>query len=67
MQPCVFDASNYVNNDSSAHSLGRAILNSANDVVVMPKLALTPGEDYCFSLTSGNESVNTCFTVDSNA
>ncbi len=64
---CVFDGTNYSNPDSSSQSLGRQILKSANAVVVMPKAPLTPGETYCFSVNSRNESVSSCFTVDPNA
>ena len=64
---CSFDGTTYANGDGSARSLARSILNGANAVVVMPEAPLAPGESYCFSVDSGNETVSSCFTVDANA
>ncbi|MGI9622394.1 MAG: hypothetical protein ACR2PK_06115, partial [Acidimicrobiales bacterium] len=67
IQHCVFDGSNYSNPDGSARSLGRSILNSANAVVLMPRQALDPGEEYCFTARSKGVTVGACFIVDPNA
>jgi hypothetical protein len=64
---CVFDAATYVNGETKAEALGRNILDSADAVVVMAMSPLEPGADYCFSVSSGGESVSSCFSVDPNA
>ena len=64
---CVFDAATYVNGESKAQALGRNILDSADAVVVMAMSPLEPGADYCFSVSSGGESVSSYFSVGPNA
>lgn len=48
---CVFDESTYQNPDPSAGSLGRAILNSRDAVVLIPRDPLNPGSTYTVSIT----------------
>ena len=53
---CVFDETTYNNPDHSAESLGRAILNFRDAVVLIPKEPLIPGNTYFVSITVNGES-----------
>lgn len=48
---CAFHKNNYVNPNSAEQSLGRAILDMRDAVVLMPRLPLTSGATYSVSIT----------------
>ena len=48
---CVFDGTTYHNPDNFAESLGRAILNSRDAIVLIPKEPLITGNTYSVSIT----------------
>ena len=48
---CIFDETSYNNPDHSAESLGRAILNSRDAIVLIPKEPLITGNTYAVSIT----------------
>lgn len=48
---CVFDETSYTNPDANAQSLGRAILNSRDAIVMMPREPFVAGRQYAVSLT----------------
>jgi uncharacterized protein YkwD len=63
IEHCVFDETNYSNPDSSAQSLGRAVLGARDAIVLIPKEPLVPGATYTVSLTLANGSYTWSFHV----
>ncbi|MBO9998251.1 MAG: hypothetical protein J7641_04450 [Cyanobacteria bacterium SID2] len=59
----VFDETSYTNPDSSAQSLGRAVLDSRDAIVLMPQSPLTPGATYTASITANSETYTWSFSV----
>jgi uncharacterized protein YkwD len=60
---CVFGETTYVNPDPSQQSLGRAILDARDAVVLIPRDPLTPGAHYTVSLTVGGQTHTWSFTA----
>lgn len=60
---CVFDETSYTNPNSSAQSLGRAILNTRDAIVLMPREPLIPGKTYSVSITVNGKNYAWTFTV----
>jgi len=60
---CVFDESSYTNPDHSAQSLGRAILDSRDAIVIIPMEPLTPGRNYSISVTVNGETHRWSFST----
>jgi uncharacterized protein YkwD len=61
---CAFDATSYVNPDSNAQSIGRAIMAMDNAVVVIPQQPLQGGATYDVAIVAGGQSARWSFTVD---
>lgn len=60
---CIFDETNYQNPDPAARRLGRAILDTRDAIVLIPRLPLTPGETYSVSITANGQTYRWSFTV----
>jgi hypothetical protein len=60
---CVFDETTYTHPDSAQQSLGRAILNSRDAVVILPRDPLSPGSRYTVSITVNGGSYTWSFFV----
>ena len=60
---CVFDETTYNNPDSSARALGRAILDSRDAIVLIPRAPLIPGGNYSVSITANGNSYAWSFSV----
>jgi uncharacterized protein YkwD len=60
---CVFDETTYANSDSSARTLGRAILDSGDAIVLIPRDPLTSGESYSVSITANGKSYSWSFST----
>jgi hypothetical protein len=60
---CVFDETSYNNPDNSAESLGRAILNFRDAIVLIPKDPLIPGNTYSVSVTVNGDSHRWSFST----
>ncbi|WP_448595462.1 CAP domain-containing protein [Thermoflexus hugenholtzii] len=60
---CVFDETTYTHPDSAQQSLGRAILNSRDAVVILPRDPLGPGSRYTVSITVNGRSYTWSFFV----
>ena len=58
---CVFDETSYNNPDGFAESLGRAILNFRDAIILIPRAPLIPGEAYSVSITVNGESLQWSF------
>lgn len=58
-----FDETNYTNPDGSAQSTGRAVLNSRDCIVLMPKDPLQAGQTYTVSITNDGSQYTWSFTV----
>ena len=63
LEHCVFTESTYVNADSSAQSLGRAVLAGRDAVVLIPRAPLVTGSVYTASLTVNGTTHTWSFTV----
>jgi hypothetical protein len=63
LQHCVFDETSYSNPDSTQQSLGRAILDSRDAIVLIPRSQLTPGSSYDVTITANGQTYNWTFTV----
>jgi hypothetical protein len=64
---CEFDENNYQNPDASLQSLGRAVLDSRDAIVIVPKTPLTPGATYTVSVTANAQTYTWSFTVSASA
>lgn len=62
---CVFDETSYSNPDRSAQFLGRAILNSRDAIVLIPREPLVPGRTYSVSITESGETHQWSFSTTS--
>ncbi len=60
---CVFSESTYFNPDRSAQSLGRAILDSRDAIVLIPENPLLPGNHYSVSITVNGEAHQWSFST----
>ena len=60
---CVFDESTYTNPDRAAQSLGRAILDSRDAIVLIPKAPLVPGNTYSVSITVNGDTHQWSFST----
>jgi hypothetical protein len=65
VEHCVFDETNYVNPDPGSQSLGRAILDGRDAIVIMPRNTLVVGATYQASVTSNAQTTTWTFTVTS--
>jgi hypothetical protein len=59
---CIFGETDYANSIASLQSLGRALLNASDAVVLIPKAPLTAGQ-YTVSITASGQTVTWTFTV----
>ena len=64
---CVFDETDYANPDATLQSLGRAILDARDAIVLIPRQPLTPGASYSVSITANGETYDWAFSVASGA
>jgi uncharacterized protein YkwD len=62
---CVYSETSYVNADASAQSLGRAVLNTRDAVVLVPRSPLAAGKRYTASITVGGTAHTWSFRVGS--
>jgi len=60
---CVFDETNYSNSSLSTQNSGRAILNSRDAVVLMPRDPLQFGQTYTASITANAVQYSWTFAV----
>lgn len=63
LEACVFDETTYKNSDPSAQSLGRAVLNMRDTVVLIPRAPLQNGSTYTASITVNGQTYTWSFTV----
>lgn len=63
LQHCVFTESTYANVDANSQSLGRAILNSRDAVVLVPRQPLVNGHTYTVSMTVSGSTLTWSFSV----
>ncbi|MEP7358828.1 MAG: CAP domain-containing protein, partial [Anaerolineales bacterium] len=59
---CVFSETDYANSISNLQSLGRALLNASDAVILIPKLPLTAGA-YTVSITANGQTATWTFNV----
>lgn len=57
----IFDETSYVNPDASAQSLGRAILDSRDAIVLIPEMPLEPGETYSVEISANGTTYDWSF------
>ncbi|MCC6188008.1 MAG: CAP domain-containing protein [Anaerolineales bacterium] len=67
LEHCVFSESTYTHPEGAAQGLGRAILNSRDAVVLVPRAPLAPGVAYTVSLTANGQTHTWSFSVAANA
>ncbi len=67
LEHCVYDETSYYNSDSSAQSLGRAVLDPRDAIVLVPRQPLTPGATYTASITANGQTYTWSFTVSAGA
>jgi hypothetical protein len=67
LEHCVFDETTYENPESSSQSLGRAILDSRDAIVLIPKEPLYPGETYSVSISANGKTTTWSFSVSDQA
>lgn len=60
---CLFDETTYVNPDSGTQSLGRAVLNNRDAIVIMPRDPLVSGQEYDVSVTVNGSKIEWSFSV----
>ena len=63
IEHCLFDETNYANPDLAQQDLGRAILDSRDAIVMIPRDPLLPGATYHVSVTVNGESHAWFFSV----
>lgn len=64
---CVFDETTFTHPDPNQQRIGRAVLNSRDAVVVIPREPLPPGTRYTVSLTVNGQIYTWSFSVDATA
>jgi hypothetical protein len=67
LEHCVFTEATYTHPDGAAQSLGRAILNTRDAVVLVPRAPLSPGATYSASITANGVTRSWSFTIADNA
>lgn len=60
---CLFDETSYTNPDHSSQSLGRAILDSRDAIVLIPRDPLVPGKTYSVSISVNGDSHQWSFST----
>jgi hypothetical protein len=60
---CVFHEATYANPDPGARELGRAILDSRDAIVLIPRDPLIPGKSYSVSITANGKSYSWFFSI----
>jgi hypothetical protein len=65
LEHCTFNETNYSNGNASTQNLGRAVLDSRDAVVIMPRSPLTVGQSYTASVTHNSTTYTWSFTVGS--
>ncbi len=63
VEHCIYSESTYTSPDSSAQSLGRAVLSMRDAIVIMPRSPLTQGADYEVSITADGNAYTWTFRV----
>jgi uncharacterized protein YkwD len=63
LEHCIFDETNYYNPNSSYQSLGRAVLNARDAIVIMPRQPLSVGQSYTVSITANGTTTTWTFTT----
>jgi uncharacterized protein YkwD len=67
LEHCFFDETNYTNPEASAQSLGRAILDLRDAIVLIPRQPLVPGTTYTVSITVNGRTYGWSFRVGNGA
>lgn len=62
---CLFDETSYVNPDNGTQSTGRAVLNSRDAIIIMPRDPLVSGHQYDVSVTVNGSNIEWSFSVGS--
>ncbi|MDO9065961.1 MAG: hypothetical protein Q7U96_02620, partial [Chloroflexota bacterium] len=63
LEHCVFDGTNYVNQDASQEALGRSILRARNAIILVPRAPLTLGAGYTARITVNGVAHQWTFSV----
>ena len=64
---CIFDETNYKNPNHDDQALGRASLDQADMIVIMPRAPLERGKTYTVSITTGGKKYTWSFKVAASA
>lgn len=67
LEHCVFDETNYANQDTAQRDLGRNILNARDALVLIPRQPLQPGASYSASITANGQTYTWTFSISANA
>jgi uncharacterized protein YkwD len=62
---CLFDETSYMNPEGGTQSLGRAVLNNRDAIIIMPKDPLVSGQNYEVSVTVNGSKIGWSFSVGS--
>ncbi len=63
LEHCIFDETNYRNPDAAAQSVGRAVLNARDAIVIIPRSPLRAGATYTVSVTANGATTTWAFSV----
>jgi hypothetical protein len=65
LEHCLFDETSYVHPNSSYQSVGRAILDIQDAILIIPRAPLTPGSVYTVSVDANGQTHTWSFSVSS--
>lgn len=60
---CLFDETSYINSDGGTQSIGRAVLNGRDAIIIMPEDPLVSGQEYDVSVTVNGSKIEWGFSV----
>ncbi len=63
LEACLFDETSYQNPDANSQNLGRAVLDSRDAIVLIPRQPLEPGATYTVSITVNGIKYTWSFSV----
>jgi hypothetical protein len=63
LDSCAFDETSYENPDPASRDLGRAVLNTRDAIVLIPRLPLAPGATYTVSITVNGAQYTWSFSI----
>lgn len=63
IEHCVFDETNYTNSDAGEQSLGRAVLDARDAIIIIPRNPLTAGSIYTVSIKVNGQTYSWSFQV----